>query len=99
MFALDANTVIYALKGLGQVESIIQGIQPTNLAIPSVVAYELEAGTLRSRNPDVRRRELNRLLNFLPILSFDERAADRAARVRFELEKAGVKVGPLDTLN
>ena len=73
-------------------------MQPSDLAVPAVVAYELEAGTLRSRNPVLRRRELERLLSFLPILPFDLRAANRAARVRFELEKTGEKIGPLDTL-
>ena len=98
MFALDSNTLIHALKVLGQVRRIIEGMQPSDLAVPAVVAYELEAGTLRSRNPVLRRRELERLLSFLPILPFDLRAANRAARVRFELEKTGEKIGPLDTL-
>lgn len=98
MFALDTNTLIHALKGLGHVRQIIETMQPSDLAVPAVVAYELEVGTLRSRSPVARRRELNRLLSFLPVLPFDQRAANRAARVRFELEEAGAKIGPLDML-
>jgi tRNA(fMet)-specific endonuclease VapC len=89
VFALDANALIHALKGIGQVRRAIEGTRPADLAVPAVVAYELEVGTLRSRNPAARRRELNRLLTVLTVLPFDLQAADRAARVRFDLERYG----------
>jgi tRNA(fMet)-specific endonuclease VapC len=98
VFALDANALIHALKGIGQVRQAIEGTSPTDLAVPAVVAYKLEVGTLRSRNPAARRRELNRLLTVLTVLPFDRQAADRAARVRFDLERKGAQIGPLDTL-
>jgi len=60
--------------------------------------YELEFGSLRSRNPATRKRELNRLLDVLPVLPFDGNAAQCAARIRFELEKSGQSIGTLDTL-
>jgi tRNA(fMet)-specific endonuclease VapC len=40
----------------------------------------------------------NRLLEVLPVLPFDWNAARYAARIRFELEKSGESIGPLDTL-
>jgi tRNA(fMet)-specific endonuclease VapC len=98
VFALDANALIHALKGIGRVRQTIEGKRPSDLAVPAVVAYELEVGTLRSGNPAARRRELNRLLTVLAVLPFDRPAADRAARVRFDLEKTGATIGPLDTL-
>jgi len=98
VFALDANALIHALKGIGQVRRAIEGTRPTDLAVPAVVAYELEVGTLRSRNPAARRRELNRLLTVLTVLPFDRQAADRGARVHFDLERKGSQIGPLDTL-
>jgi len=98
VFALDANALIHALKGIGQVRRAIEGTSPTDLAVPAVVAYELEVGALRSSNPAARRRELNRLLTVLTVLPFDRQAADRAARVRFDLERKGAPIGPLDTL-
>ncbi len=84
MFALDANALIHALKGIGQVRQAIEGTSPTDLAVPAVVA--------------ARRRELHRLLTVLTVLPFDRQAADRAARVRFDLERKGAQIGPLDTL-
>lgn len=98
MFALDANAIIHALKGKGQIRDRIQETHPHDLAVPAIVAYEIEFGTLRSRNSERRRRELNRLFSVLTILPFDRRAADRAARLRFDLEVAGTMIGPLDTL-
>jgi tRNA(fMet)-specific endonuclease VapC len=98
VFALDANALIHALKGKGQVRQTIEGTRPSDLAVPAVVAYELEVGTLRSRNPEQRRQELNRLLSVLTVLPLDLRAAERAASVRFDLERIGANIGPLDTL-
>lgn len=98
MFALDANAIIHALKGKGQIRDRIQETHPRDLAVPAVVTYEIEFGTLRSRNSERRRRELDRLFSVLTILPFDRRAADRAARLRFDLEAVGTMIGPLDTL-
>ena len=62
------------------------------------MAYELEIGALKSRNPEARRRELNRLLSVITVLPFDSRAAESSARLRLSIEGAGQKIGPLDTL-
>jgi tRNA(fMet)-specific endonuclease VapC len=98
VFALDANALIHALKGRGRVRQAIEGTRPSDVAVPAVVAYELEVETLRSRDPELRRLELNRLLSVLTVLPLDLRAAERAASVRFGLEKTGANIGPLDTL-
>src|SRR5207249_4710939 len=74
------NALIHALKGKGQVRRTISGSNPTDIAAPAVVAYEVEVDALRSGNPAARRRELNRLLTVLTVLPFDRQAADRAAR-------------------
>ncbi len=98
MFALDTNVLIHALKGKGQVRQQLATVSPSNLGVPAIVAYELEYGTFRSASPDQRRRELHRLLSAITILPFDERAADRAARLRYDLDQAGLPIGPLDLL-
>jgi tRNA(fMet)-specific endonuclease VapC len=98
VFALDTNALIHALKGAGRVKERLARVSPVDIAVPAVVAYEIEFGTLHSRSPGKRRRDLQRLLSILTILPFDERAADRSARLRFDLETAGEKIGPLDTL-
>ena len=98
MFALDTNALIHALKGMGQLKQKVEQTRPSDLAIPAVVVYELEFGSLGSRNPEARKRELKRLLDILPVLPFDGNAARYAARIRFDLERSGESIGPLDTL-
>jgi tRNA(fMet)-specific endonuclease VapC len=98
MFAFDSNAVIHALKGIGGVGERIAGVNPSNLAIPAVVAYELEVGTLRAARPEQRRRDLQRFFGAITILPFDGQAADCAAQLRVNLEKLGAQIGPLDTL-
>jgi tRNA(fMet)-specific endonuclease VapC len=48
VFALDTNTLIYFFKGLGRVSQTLLALAPTEIAIPSVVAYELELGIAKS---------------------------------------------------
>jgi len=98
VFALDCNTIIYALKGKGEVRERLQDTDIRQIAIPAVVVYELEVGTLGSENPVRRRRELHMLLGVLKILPFDVASAERAAQLRLELEQAGMKIGPMDNL-
>jgi tRNA(fMet)-specific endonuclease VapC len=67
-FALDTNALIHALKGSGHVRQRLTAVDPGQIAIPAVVAYEVEYGTLKSANSELRRRELNRLLSVVEIL-------------------------------
>ena len=97
MFALDTNAIIHALKGKGRVRERLLAHSPSELAVPAVVAYELEKGSLGSANP-ARRRDLRKLLEHIIILPLDAKAGARAAQVAFDLEKAGFRIGPLDTL-
>lgn len=97
MTLLDTNTVIYYLRGMPSVVARILAMEGSELAIPSVVAYELEYGTLRAKGP--RRREfVTRLLAHSIQVPFDHEAAREAARVRIELERQGVVIGPMDLL-
>jgi tRNA(fMet)-specific endonuclease VapC len=97
VFALATNAVIHALKGTGAVRQRLQAMDANDLAAPAIVVYELEFGALAS-NASQRRKDLARLLGVLHVLPFDEKAANRAARLRRDLEQAGIKIGPLDTL-
>jgi len=92
---LDTNTLIYCLKGLDPAASRFRATSPRDLAIPSVVAYEIEFGTLRA--PSLRRRAAaDTLLARLQQVPFDHAAARDAAHIRFELERRGLAIGPMD---
>ncbi len=97
-FALDWNALIHALKGIGRVRERLARTDPGLIGIPAVVAYEIEYGTLRSVNPELRREQLRRLLSVTAVLPFDERAAARAAAVRLDLERRGLTIGPYDLM-
>lgn len=98
MILLDTNVLIHYLKGDPKLVGRIQNASPTELAIPAIVVYELEYGTLRSNLPARRRRDLEKGLAQIQHVPFDSDAAVAAASIRFELESQGAVIGPLDLL-
>jgi tRNA(fMet)-specific endonuclease VapC len=99
LFALDTSSLIYYFKGLGRVGEQLRRTSPREIAVPSVVVYELEFGIAQSVRPEKRRRHvLDPLLETIRLLPFDAVSARAAAAVRLSLEHAGTPMGPLDTL-
>jgi len=98
MYVLDTNTLIYYFKGVGKVASQLLNHPPRDIAIPSVVLYELEVGIAKSQSPDKRRQQLDTLTGLITILPLGTREAKSAAMIRASLEAAGSSIGPLDTL-
>jgi tRNA(fMet)-specific endonuclease VapC len=98
MFALDTNTVIYFFKGVGQVQERLLATPPSEIAIPAVVVYELEAGIAQSTQPGKRRTQLDELLGIVRVLPLDKAGAKAAAQAEAVLRAAGKPIGPMDTL-
>ena len=98
MYALDTNTLIFFFKGAGDVARNLLAVPPSEIAIPSLVIHELEVGIAKSVQPAKRRTQLETLIASITILDFDLSAARAAAEIHVKLEKAGVKIGPMDTL-
>jgi tRNA(fMet)-specific endonuclease VapC len=94
---LDTNALIHYLKGHPSVVSRLQSTSPRQLAIPGIVAYEIEYGTLKLGSS--RRREIvTQLLAGIQQIPFDDEAALEAARIRIDLEARGLLIGPVDLL-
>ena len=93
----DTNTVIHYLKGRQPVVSRWLAESSADLAIPSVVAYEIEFGTLKIGTRS-RRTAVSGLLRNLLQVPFDDDAARTAAQIRFNLESRGLTIGPMDLL-
>jgi tRNA(fMet)-specific endonuclease VapC len=75
----------------------LRASSPAEVAIPSVVVYELEYGNLK--NGSARRRTVvSELLAGLAQIPFDHAAATEAARIRIDLEDRGHRIGPIDLL-
>jgi len=91
---LDSDTLIHYLKGREPVVSRFHATSRRELAIPSIVAYELEYGTRKFFS--ARRAAV--LSNFLIQAPFDHAAARQSADLRVDLEARGVTIGPMDLL-
>jgi tRNA(fMet)-specific endonuclease VapC len=98
LILLDTNVVVHYLKGDPAIVARIHKASRVDLAIPAIVVYELEYGTLRSKLPARRRRELEAGLKHIQHVPFDSAAAMAAASIRVALEKQGSTIGPLDML-
>ncbi len=98
MFVLDTNTLIYFFKGMGNVSKNFLEVQPKNIAIPSVVLYELKYGIAKSNSPQKRNKQLMELCSLVETLPFGDSAAQVSASIRASLEKQGTPIGPLDVL-
>lgn len=98
MYALDTNTVIYFFKGMGHVAGHLFSLPPHEIALPSVVLYELQVGIAKSNSPEKRRSQLAELLTVVRVLPFTEHEAAITAKLRATLEKAGTPIGPLDMM-
>jgi tRNA(fMet)-specific endonuclease VapC len=98
LILLDTNVIVHYLKGDPAIVARIHKASRGELAIPAIVVYELEYGTLRSKLPARRRRELEAGLAHIQHVPFDSVAAMAAASIRIELEKEGSTIGPLDIL-
>lgn len=97
MFLLDTNIVIYYFKGMGNVSEHLLATPPREIAISEITRYELAFGLLKSGS-EKRRKQLNTFLQHLDVLPFAESEALAAASIRFELERIGQPIGPMDTL-
>ena len=98
MYALDTNTVIYFFKDKGCVAQHLFSLPPYEIALPSVVLYELEVGIAKSRAPEKRRAQLNELLTVVRVWPFEDKTAVISAQLRATLEQAGTPIGPLDIM-
>ena len=97
MTLLDTNTIVHYIKGNPGVVQRMQASSPGELAVPSIVVYELERGTLQTKSTK-RRSLIAAVLQPLQVISFDGDAALEAAHIHTELKSKGVLIGPIDLL-
>ena len=98
MYLLDSNTLIYFLKQQGQVANHLKKVPASQVAIPSVVLFELEYGVLRSTSPQEQRQGIDAALRVYRVLSMDHACAKSAAWIKHTLALAGTPIGYFDQL-
>jgi len=96
LIVADTDVLIDFLSGHEPVASLVaSGIAAEEGMVTTVVSrFELLAGARSAK----QERAVRKLLEALLTLDLDSRAADRAARVRRDLEKAGASIGMADSL-
>ena len=82
MYILDTNILIYYFKGQGNVASAFASIAPQEIAVPTIVLFELYVGIGKSSASTKRREQLGQILQWITILPFDLDTAKAAAEVR-----------------
>ncbi|WP_089723788.1 type II toxin-antitoxin system VapC family toxin [Candidatus Thiosymbion oneisti] len=98
MYVIDTNTLIYFFKGIGNVPKRFFEVSPKEIAIPSIVLYELEYGIAKSTSPGKRQAQLKELCSLVEILPFGDEEARLSAAIRANLEKKGTPIGAHDIL-
>ena len=95
IYLLDTNAISAVTKGRREIAERLRREAPDNIALSSIVLYELYFGAFRSG------RELHfRLIEEMrfDVLPFDMEDAREAGRVRAILRVAGTPIGPYDIL-
>ncbi len=87
MYVLDTNTLIYHFKGQGKVAQNFGGVSPQEIAISTIVLFELQVGITKSTSPAKRTQQLQQILNQVNLVLFDRDSAFAAATIRAQLEQ------------
>ena len=98
-YLLDTEICIQLLNGKSsKLEARLLSKLPEDILISAISAAELWLGA--SKGPEAERNGLLLRAFLAPFGTqpFDGRSAERCVAVRDELERAGKKIGPLDTL-
>lgn len=96
-YMLDTDTVSYALRGQGRVMERLRVHRRSELAVSALAVAELRIGAATSKSQKID-RAISSFLADLPVLAFDESAAEHFASIGAALEDAGHPSGNLDTL-
>jgi tRNA(fMet)-specific endonuclease VapC len=99
IYLLDTGSCIGFLRN--KAPKTIEHIRNTpfeDIALSSVVVFELLAGAAASRDPAGERKKIHDFARPFRSLEFDDNCAAVAGELRAYLEKRGEKIGPYDTL-
>lgn len=98
-YMLDTNICIYAIKH--KPEAVIQRFlqhDPEEMCISAVTYAELMHGVEKSRVVEKNRIAISLFLSPITVLEFHALAAEEYGKIRAELERKGMPIGPMDLL-
>ena len=99
IYFLDTDVCIFALKGrFPAIKKWIQSLTPDRIKIPSIVKAELLLGAEKSVFLKQARAVVEAFLNPFEIVAFDDPCVSFYSKIRSEMEKKGISIGPNDLL-
>ena len=98
-YLIDTNICIYIMNERPpEVLRKFRDQEPGAIAISSITVSELQYGVYKSSRIKENRQRLKDFLYPFTILDYDEDAAAEYGRIRADLEKKGLVIGPHDML-
>jgi tRNA(fMet)-specific endonuclease VapC len=99
MYLLDSNACIRILRNTSRpLLDRFQRHDPSEIKLCSVVKAELLHGAQRSTQKEANLLLLQRFFTAFESVPFDDESADHYGRIRVELERAGLMIGPNDLM-
>ena len=98
MYLLDTDTCIDVLRDQPMVVSRLGEILPEDCAISGITTFELLSGVANARNPAAEAERVGRFLDVIGEVPFERRDAEVSARIRADLIRRGLTIGPYDLL-
>ena len=98
-YYLDTNIIIYALKGnYPAIEQHFRNTPMESIMIPNIVVAEIEYGAQNSSNYKRNIDKYNQFLDNFNKIGFNEDASKIYGKIRHDLEKNGLPIGPNDLI-
>ncbi|MBW8333897.1 MAG: type II toxin-antitoxin system VapC family toxin [Prolixibacteraceae bacterium] len=98
-YLLDTNICIYIIKKKpAEVFEKFKNLALGDVGISSITLAELQYGIAKSSSPEKNREALEKFLTPIEILDYGYEATVEYGKIRAELEKKGIPIGPLDML-
>jgi tRNA(fMet)-specific endonuclease VapC len=95
---LDTDTCVGILRQRPGMVARLNQLSPNDCAVSQVTLYELFCGAEKAQDPARERQRVQLFLSIIVELPFDRAAAEAAARIRTDLERKGMVIGPYDLL-
>ncbi len=98
-YLIDTNICIYIMnkRPAGVIKKFKQ-FELGEVGISTITVSELQYGVAKSTHRKENQQRLEQFTTPLEILTYDEMAAGAYGYIRFQLEKDGHPIGPLDLL-
>lgn len=97
-YLLDTNFCIQVIRDRPATAKERFNAEAEFISISTIILHELLFGAERSARPSENRRKVERFVERLKVVPFDEDAAAHAADIRAVLAARGMTIGPLDSL-